>query len=140
VTSHRLPADQEKNVLAALERRDQHPLVEIEEGGKKVKVREVLFRGTVAETLDLLGSESEGAAVLAARFLTHKDKDARKAVLETIEEELLREDRKDGFQRLHHLIGLLPRLLPPETRQEDLGGLVEKWLAHRGRTRRRHQT
>jgi WD40 repeat protein len=130
VTSHRLPADQEKNVLAALGRRDQYPIVEIQDGDKKVKVREVMFRGSAAEAIELLGSRSEGAAVLAGQFLIHNPTAARKPLLEAVEKDLLRMERKDGFQRLHHLISLLPRVLSPQSRQEDLEGLVEKWLTH----------
>jgi WD40 repeat protein len=129
-TSYRLPVAQEKKVRAALGRREQYPLVEIEKGGNKVKVREVLFRGTVAEAVELLDSESEGAVVLGGRFLIHHQKEARKAVLKAVKKDLLRTERDDGFQRLHHLISLLPRVLPPQTRQQDLERLVEKWLAH----------
>ncbi|HKB40559.1 MAG TPA: WD40 repeat domain-containing protein, partial [Gemmataceae bacterium] len=127
---YRLPADQEKNVVAALKRRDQYPIVEIEEDGEKVKYREIQFRGSIAEAVGLLGSESRGAVLLGGRFLMHNPNEARKPVLAAIEGDLLRTERKDGFRRLHHLIYLLRRLLPPEPRKEELDRLIEKWLAH----------
>jgi WD40 repeat protein len=126
---YRLPADQEKHVVEALKRRDQYPLVEIEDLGKKVTSREVLFRGSVVEAIELLGSESEGAVALGGRFLIHRKKEAHLPVLADIEADLLRAQRKGGFRRLSNLISLLPRL-SSEAKDEDVRELVEKWLAH----------
>jgi len=126
---YHLPADQEKNVVEALKRRDTYPIVEIDEAGEKVARREVLFRGSVAEAVELLGSESQGAVILAGRFLMHHKKEAREPVLAAIEADLLRAERKGGFNRLNNLISLLPGL-SPATKKEDVQELLEKWLAH----------
>jgi WD40 repeat protein len=130
LTYYRLPADQEKNVREALNRRDRYPVVEIGEGDEKVKVREVLFQGTIPQAVALIDSESEGAAVLAGRFLIHHRKEARGPIVDAIDQDLLRTKRQHGFERLQHLISLLPQVLPEETRQEEGDRLVEKWLAH----------
>ena len=124
-----LPADQEKNVVEALKQRDQYPIVPTDDEGEKGTCREVLFRGSVADAVELLGSESDGAVILGGRFLAYHKKEARKPVLAAIDADLLRGERKDGFRRLHNLISLVPRL-SPETTREDVRRLVDSWLTH----------
>ncbi len=67
VMDTRLRADQEPLVLAALKRRDTYPVVEETAGGETTKIREVFFRGSIADAIDLMGSTSEAAATLGAR-------------------------------------------------------------------------
>jgi WD40 repeat protein len=132
LTSYRLPADQEKQVLDALKRRDQYPVVEIEADGQKVRRLEILFRGTIAEAIELLGSASEGARILGSRFLIHKGTGSHQPVIASIDNDLLGTERKTsaGYRRLHSLIQILPHLLPPETTEKELKRLVETWLTH----------
>jgi WD40 repeat protein len=135
LVSYRLPGDQEKHVVAALKLRDECPVVEVVSDGAKVRCQEVPFRGSVAEAVELLGSASDGAVVLAGRFLRHRSKEARGPVLAAISKDLLlrQSDAPGGFRRLHNLIAVLPGLLPDETRQRTLERLVDRWLWHLSR-------
>ena len=55
-------------------------------GSERVRVREVLFRGSTAEAIELLGSRSSAAVELGARKLIHEAPSTRAAVLKAIKE------------------------------------------------------
>ena len=62
----RLPIACEADVVAALKRRKLYPIVSTTERGKKVRGREVTFRGSVDEAIEFLGSERMGAVNLSS--------------------------------------------------------------------------
>ena len=80
----RLPTACEADVAAALKRRDLYPIVETTEEGKKFWGREVMFRGSVDEALDFLGSERTGAIRLAVRAITRQPDAAREKLAAAI--------------------------------------------------------
>ena len=81
----RLPLGAEKEVLAALKRRDEHPIVEVESGETTPRCREVMFRGSVESAIQFLGSESEAAVTLAKRALVYRKDSARDKIVAAIE-------------------------------------------------------
>jgi hypothetical protein len=127
-----LPVDQEATVREALGRRNEYPVVEREEGGRKIKCREILFRGSNAEAIDLLehnGLFSNGLFSLLAGTLMHRRKSARPEVVTAIEKSMFRMETRHatGFLGLQRLISLLG-----DMENEDGGGgiarLVEKYF------------
>ncbi len=129
VLDTRLPADQEPAVLEALKRRDAYPVIEV--GEEKVKCREVLFRGTTAEAIELMGSRSAAAITLGARRLMYDKDAARQDILAAIEKDLLAANSTDptAFQRLRSLIELVGVIDKGKT-GGDLGRLTEKVIAY----------
>lgn len=101
-------ADQENKVREALARRMSYPTVELEDGGKKLHAREILFDGTSADAISLLGSTSDAAVTLGIRKLK-STRDTLKPIISAVNADLfdfaLRP--KHGFRRLHNLILLL---------------------------------
>jgi WD40 repeat protein len=125
------PADHEAAVRAALKRRDDYPVREAEEEGKKVRYREVLFRGPAADAIDLLGSDSDAAVALGARRLI-LDRETRAAVVAATEKALPRttEDGRGDFRRLHNLIKVFGALREKEKKSGDLERLLDRHLEH----------
>jgi hypothetical protein len=56
----RLPIACEADVVSALKRRDLYPIVNTTEQDKTLRAREIVFRGSVEEAIDFLGSERTG--------------------------------------------------------------------------------
>jgi WD40 repeat protein len=108
----RLPVACEADVVAALKRRDLYPIVETGERGKKLRGREVVFRGSVDEAIDFLGSERMGAVNLAVRAITRQKDAACERLAAAIQREMFRqaEPAWGEFRKLHNLIRLLGRL------------------------------
>jgi WD40 repeat protein len=108
----RLPAACEADVLAALKRRDLYPIVDTTEWGEPLRGREVTFRGSVEEAIDILGSERIGAVKLAVRAITCQRDAAREKLATAIERELFRqaEPACGEFRKLCNLVRLLGRL------------------------------
>jgi WD40 repeat protein len=125
----RQPADREAAVLAALRRRDEYPVVERNEDGKPGRYREVMFRGSTAEAIDLLGSESEAAVALGARKLNYGERTTRAAIVAAIEQSLprLTEEQRGDHRRLHNLIRVLADM-QGEGAKEDLRRLIERQI------------
>jgi WD40 repeat protein len=108
----RLPIACEADVAAALKRRDLYPIVDTVERGKRLRGREVVFRGSVEEAIDFLGSERMGCVNLAVRAITRQKDAAREELAAAIEREMLRqaEPAWGEFRKLRNLIRLLGRL------------------------------
>ncbi len=127
----RLPQGAEKDVLAALRRRDEHPIVEVESGETTERCREVMFRGSVESAIQFLGSESEAAVTLAKRALVYRKDSARDKIVAAIERDMFRntEEHPRQFQRLRQLVRLLGRIDAGST-DGPLARLLEKELQH----------
>jgi WD40 repeat protein len=125
----RLPMACEADVLAALKRRDLYPIVWTTERGKKVRGREVTFRGSVEEAIEFLGSERRGAMNLAVRAITRQKDAAREKLAAAIQEEMFRQAAPawGEFRKLHNLIRLLGRLGGGSS-EGPLARLLEKEL------------
>lgn len=123
----RQPADQEEAVRAALARRKEYPVVDQERG---TAYREVMFRGTTAEAIHLLGSEREAAVTLGARKLLHEPQKTRALVTADIERRLpqLEEKQHGDFRRLKNLIALLGHMKKEPAACDDLRRLLDQHL------------
>jgi len=108
----RLRADQEPAVKGALERRKAYPVTEVTENNAKMRVREILFRGTHSEAIEMMASSSDAAVTLAVRRLIADKETARQEVVTAIEKDLLKQQSEgtNPFRRLYKLIQLLPSL------------------------------
>jgi WD40 repeat protein len=129
--STRLPADHEPAVIEALKRRDSYPIIETDEAGRKTRCREVLFRGTTAETIDLMGSRSAAAVTLGTRRLIHDKDAARKDILSAIDRDLLAtaSPGPTQFVRLQNLIQLVG-VIDKGKAGGDLARLADRLIAH----------
>ena len=127
----RLPLGAEKEVLAALRRRDEYPIVEVQSEGTTERCREVMFRGSVESAIQFLGSESQAAVTLAMSTLAYRKDSARDKIVAAIERDMFRntEEHSRQFQRLRHLIRLLGRMDAGAT-NGPLAGLLDKELQH----------
>jgi WD40 repeat protein len=127
----RLPVDLEKQVQAALERRDEYPVVESNEYGGRDMVREVMFRGSTADSLELLGSASQGAVNLGSRFLIHNRKKTLNDLLAALNRDLFRHtSKKPGdFRGLRELIAALGHIERLQA-TGDLSQLIDQAIAH----------
>jgi WD40 repeat protein len=130
-----LPIDQEAKVRQALGRRNAYATYDKEEGGVKVKYQEIVFRGTNAEAMELLGAMHEGARLLGYRALMQRHKLARPEVVAAIEKDMFKLRNGGGNKRdadLDRLMRLIDVLGGME--KEDGGGdiekLVEKYFTH----------
>ncbi|MGA2796456.1 MAG: WD40 repeat domain-containing protein [Thermoguttaceae bacterium] len=125
----RLPAACETDVVAALKRRDLYPIVDTTEWSKKLRGREVTFRGSVDEAIDFLGSERYGSVNLAVRAIMCQKDAAREKLAAAIQRELFRqaEPAPGEFRKLHNLIRLLGRLGGGSS-GDPLAGLLKKEL------------
>lgn len=86
----RLPVSLESQVLAALKRRSEYPLVERKDTqGKEEAWLEVMFRGSIEEAIELLGSTNEGAVLLGMRKLIQDKKSSQDNVVAAVEKDLL---------------------------------------------------
>jgi WD40 repeat protein len=126
---YRLPAELEKTALEVLKRRDQYPVIQLNNGGERLTCREILFRGSVEDAIALLGSASEGAVVLGKRYLVHHRKETLAPVLAAIKADLFLLERKGGFHQLNNLVSLLSRL-DPQPKMDSVHELIEMWLVH----------
>jgi WD40 repeat protein len=128
----RLPADQEAAVLAARKRRDQFPVVETTEDGKPVRYREVLFRGSHEEALELLGAWSDAAVLLGQRKLVQERRTSKPPVIAAIEKGLPRTTEKGptAYRLLRNLIGVLGEIQRREGTDADLRRLIDSHLEH----------
>jgi WD40 repeat protein len=108
----RLPVECEADVVAALNRRDLYPIVDTVERGRKLRGREITFRGSVDEAIDFLGSERMGSVNLAVHAITRQKDAAPEKLAAAIEREMFRqaEPAWGEFRKLHNLIRLLGRL------------------------------
>ncbi len=108
----RLPAACEADVAAALKRRDLYPIVNTTAEGKKFRGREVVFRGSVDEAIELLGSARMGAVKLAVQAITRQREEAPEKLAAAIEREMFRraEPGPDALHKLQSFIRLLGRL------------------------------
>ena len=87
----RWPVSEVPVVEEALKRRSLHPVTEsVEDGGHKIRTQQILFQGTRAEAIELLGSTSRGAQALGFRRLLHDGPSAVPDVIAAIEGNLLR--------------------------------------------------
>ena len=116
-------------MTAALKRRNLYPIVEIMERGKKVRAREVMFRGGVDDAIEFLGSERMGAVNLAVRALTRQKDAAREKLAAAIQQEMFRQAAPawGEFRKLRNLIRLLGRLGGGSS-EGPLARLLEKEL------------
>jgi WD40 repeat protein len=105
----RQPVEQEQAIKEALTRRNDYPVVEVSNDGTTTKVREIVFRGSVADAIDLLGSGSEGAVSLGARMLLLNRQTALEPVFKAAEQSLFAQSEAapGAFRRLHNLIRVL---------------------------------
>lgn len=125
----RLPIACEADVAAALKRRSLYPIVEIMERGKKVRVREVIFRGDLNDAIEFLGSERLGTVNLAVRALTCQKDAAREKLAAAIQQEMFPQAPSAWreFRKLRNLIRLLGRLGGGSS-EGPLARLLEKEL------------
>jgi WD40 repeat protein len=132
VISH-LSADQEPKVLEALKHAGDHCITyERKEDGETTKVREVLFDGTDAQAIELLGADNEQAVSLFYRTLVHRRKTSRLLVVADIEQAMFRmmplaQDKQAGFRRLSRLIDVLGDM-QHEDGGKDVQRLIEIYL------------
>jgi WD40 repeat protein len=126
---NRLDATQEKQVQAALKHRDSYPIVEMNDSGKKLRCREVMFQGSTSEAIELLGSTSDAAVTLGVRKLKNTE-GALAAIVPATEKDLFQfaDTQEHGFRRLHNLILLLGSM-DQGTSEGAIGKLLEKLLA-----------
>lgn len=108
----RLPIACEADVAAALKRRNLFPVVDTVERGKRLRAREVVFRGSVEEAIDFLGSERMGCVIFGVRAITRQKDAAQEKLAAVIEREMLRqaEPAWGEFRKLRNLIRLSGRL------------------------------
>jgi WD40 repeat protein len=128
----RLPLECEKEVKAALLRRDQYPVREGIVDGKKTRYREITFRGTNAEAIDLLGASGKGAATLGFQTLLYRRAEARPSVIAAIEKDMLEfaPQQSKQFSRLHQLIALLGAMCREDKNYDNLTQLVDKSISY----------
>jgi hypothetical protein len=105
----RLPIACEADVVAALNRRDLYPIVDTVEEAKKLRAREVVFRGSIEDAIDFLSSEREGSVNLAALAIMRQKDAAPEKLAAAIQHEMLRqaEPAWGEFRKLHNLVRLL---------------------------------
>ena len=85
-----LAADQERTVLDTLKRRDSFPVTTVTEpDGRKIGIREITFRGTIDQAVELLGSSSQAAVLLGRRRLLKSGSVGLKAVAKMIESKMM---------------------------------------------------
>jgi hypothetical protein len=127
----RQPLEQEVAIRAALKRRDVYPIREAEENGKKVRYREVLFRGSTADAIEMLGSFNKALVVFGSRKLIHDGPAAHAGVLAALEPRLLRtsEEKRGDFRLLHNLIKILDTRNKTGT-SAALNRLLDRYLEH----------
>jgi WD40 repeat protein len=130
--SWRQPAARADDVRAALGRRDKYPVTERAEDGKTVRYREVLFLGTTAEAIELLGFINEAAVALGARRLLHDGKESAAAVVAAVEKGLprLTEESRGDHRRLKNLIAVLGHLGDGDERDARLVRLIDRQIDH----------
>jgi WD40 repeat protein len=128
----RQPADREADVRATLERRDEYPVREETEDGQTTRSREIFFRGSTAEAIDLMGSSREAAVTLGARKLIHEGRKAGPAVVAAIELRQLRntEKARGDHRRLKNLISLLGIMRKQGQQAGDLKRQIDRQMEY----------
>lgn len=126
---NRLDATQEKEVQAALKRRDSYPIVEMNDSGKKLRCREVMFQGSTSDAIELLGSTSDAAVTLGVRKLKNTE-GALGLIVPAAEKDLFQftNSQAHGHRQLHNLIRYLGDT-GQGTSDGAIGKLLEKLLA-----------
>jgi hypothetical protein len=128
----RLPLECEKSVKEALARRDQYSIREGVVDGWKMRYREITFRGSNAEAIDLLGASGEGAVSLGFQTLKYRRKDAQPDIVAAIEREMFEfaPQEPGRFKRLHQLIKLLETMCGEDKKYDSLVQLTDKYVAY----------
>jgi hypothetical protein len=127
------PAADEAAVVASIKRRGSHPIVEIAERGENVRRREILFRGTAAEAVALLGSESNHVRKLGSRRLIYEQSKDGTLLPKLITEALPRAGTASPtpFRELHNLIRLLGECVGQDASGQDaIRRLVDQHLTY----------
>ena len=127
----RLSAEREADVLAALARRNAYPVQETKKGDETSRFREVMFRGTIDEAIDMLGSQSEAAVTLASRMLIYHKDTAIAKISSAAEQDLFRQAKQapGQFAKLQNLIKLLGRM-GEGTPEGVVGRMLEKYMTY----------
>ena len=121
-------------MLAALKHRDDYPVVDVRENSALRKTREITFRGTTAEAIELLDAQHEGAVMLMYRTLMHRRKTARADVVAAIEKNMFRlkppaKAEGDVVVQQERLIDVLADM-EREDGGNDIQRLTEKYVAY----------
>ena len=121
---------QEHAVTEALKRRDDYTVVETTDDDEPGKAREIVFRGTTAEAIGLLASESHGAVTLAERTLLC-NQTALDPVFTAAEQGIFvqAEVTPGEFRRLRNLISVLHDMAKNAGRNR-VAELLEQHLAY----------
>jgi WD40 repeat protein len=128
----RQPADREADVRAALKRRDEDPVSKTAEDGQTAGSRDILFRGSTADAIDLMGSSRGAAVILGARKLLYEGAKARPAIVTAIKQRQLRnaEQARGDHRRLKNLIALLGIMRKRGQESGDLKRLIDRQMEH----------
>ena len=128
VVQRRLPGALESAVLAALGRREIYPLVAKSRRSSE-KLADIIFRGSIRESIALLGSSLPETVALAASTLIHHKDAAQSEVIVAIEQDLFRvkEEGSKSFERLRNLIKLL-RYFGEGSPTGEAGRLLDKLM------------
>jgi hypothetical protein len=126
----RRPRSHETAVVAAIKRRESHPVEEVE-GSDKVQ-QEVLFRGPIAEAVAMLGSDFDPIVQLGRRRLLYEQRQDRTFLPRLIAPQLSRTNEMGPglFRPLHRLIELLRESPKDEFPDVLVRGLLDRRLAH----------
>jgi len=105
----RWSAEPVDTVLEALKRRGEYPIREkVDEYGRVTRHQEILFLGSRAETIEMLGSPEKPIEILAARRLIHDGDAALPEVVAAVEQGIWRAKVEiDAARRQSNLIRLL---------------------------------
>ncbi|MBI5724161.1 MAG: WD40 repeat domain-containing protein [Planctomycetes bacterium] len=126
--STRLPVALVDDVKAALGRRNNYPIVKVNLSYTYVDtIREILFTGTNAQAISMLGSSDEAAMILGRRTLEYRGKDARKDLAAALEKDMFPAKADCSIYRIENLI-LLLKLAGQAKPEGDLGRLTDKYL------------
>jgi WD40 repeat protein len=116
-----VPAALRPTVDEAEQRRNRYPLAGSDEAAPRQVVREVVYLGPIDHALDLLGSESKGASMLAARGLVARPDAARPALVALVSDRAFVSDAERRASRgLHQAIAGLGAI----ERQHPTGAIL----------------
>jgi WD40 repeat protein len=119
------PAALEAEVRAALRRRVTYPIRQATVDSKPARIREVTFRGTTAEAIEMLGSTNDSAVTYGWRKLV-LDPSSLPALAKAIESRLfLPKDEPDEFRLLANLIRVVGDMAQDEKNADAARLLVE---------------
>jgi hypothetical protein len=127
-----LPLEYEGAVKEALARRDQYPVRERVVDGRKTFYREVTYRGTNAEAIDLLGAHGDGPVRLGFQTLMYRRKEAQSDAVAAIAKEMFEfaPREPERFKRLYQLIKLLKTMCDEDKKYDSLAQLVDKYISY----------